>query len=72
MNYTELINLRPGDKIRTIGSNDEGSIIKGFLEIDPLGVGYPVVVFEPPPGCKDGGWLLVKDLQKYHEVIPNE
>jgi len=56
----------PFDVISTQGHT---SRVIGFTQNDPLGVGGGAFEDMPCAWFEGGGWLLVSDLLRYHELL---
>lgn len=67
---TELLKAKIPFYIRADGRKGKPSKVIGISRNDPLGVGgglfpdFPTVYFE------GGGWLLLRDLMRFHSIVP--
>lgn len=68
MTREELMSVKAPFKVRTIGKR-RISVVIGFTENDPLGVGGGIFPNMPTAYFKSGGWLLVNDLVKNYELV---
>lgn len=70
MNITELKAAVAPFKVQAKGKK-KISVVTGFSQNDPLGVGGGML---PPMPCayfEKGGWILVDDLLELYELVPN-
>jgi len=57
-------------RVRFRGTTKKTSVVIGFSQNDPLGVGGGIF---PDMACayfEKGGWLLLDDLLEYYELAP--
>lgn len=71
MRIDELKTISAPFKVRFKGKK-KVSIVTGFSQNDPIGVGGGML---PDMACayfEKGGWILVDDLLKHYELVPNK
>ena len=70
MNITELRLATAPFKVKFKGKK-KISVVTGFSQNDPLGVGGGMLPDMPCAFFEKGGWVLVDDLIKHYDMVPN-